>query len=82
MNPTVNPNDAVRAWTSRNDAVTAIAAIIAEADGGLDGPVEEAYDLEGIADEALVTQGGGYLYRFVVGVDDDAFWAIVARHIR
>ena len=82
MNTNVNPNDAARAWTSRNDAVAALAAILAEADGGLDGPVEETYDVDAIADETLVTQGAGYLYRFVIGVDDDEFWAIVARHIR
>lgn len=83
MNTNVNPNDAARAWTSRNDAVAALAAILAEADGGLDGrPVTDAYDVDAIADEALVTQGAGYLYRFVIGVDDDEFWAIVARHIR
>ena len=63
--------------------IPARAAILAEADGGLDGrPVTDAYDVDAIADEALVTQGAGYLYRFVIGVDDDEFWAIVARHIR
>lgn len=83
MNINVSPNDAARAWTSRNDAVAALAAILAEADGGLGGPVEETYDVEGIADEALDTQGAGYLYRFVLAdLEDDDFWAIVARHIR
>lgn len=83
MNTTIDPNDARRAWTSRNDAVAAISAMLAEADTVLDGrPVTDAYDVEGIADEVLVTQGAGYLYRFVLAVDDEDFWAAVARHLR
>ena len=83
MNTNVSPNDAARAWTSRNDAVAALAAILAEADGGLGGPVEETYDVDAIADEVLTSQGAGYLYRFVLAdLEDEDFWAIVARHAR
>jgi len=84
MNTNVNPNDAARAWTSRRDAVAALEAMIAEADITLDGrPVTDAYDVEGIADEVLTTRGAGYLYRFVLAdLEDDEFWAAVARHIR
>ena len=79
---TIDPNDAARAWTSRRDAVAAITAILAGADITIDGPVEEVYDVDAIANEVLTTQGAGYLYRFVLAVEDDEFWAAVARHIR
>lgn len=82
MNTTIDPNDPRRAWTSRRDAVAALAAMLAEADITLDGPVEEIYNVEGLADEVLTTQGAGHLYRFVLAVDDEDFWAAVARHIR
>ena len=79
---TIDPNDAARAWTSRRDAVAAITAILAGADITIDGPVEEVYDVDAIANEVLTTQGAGYLYRFVLAVEDDEFWAAVVRHIR
>ena len=79
---TIDPNDAARAWTRRRDAVAAITAALAEGDITLDGPVEEAYDVEGLADEVLATQGAGHLYRYVLAVEGDEFWAIVARHAR
>lgn len=81
---TIDPNDARRAWTSRRDAVAALEAMIAEADTTLAGrPVTDAYDVEGLADEVLTTQGAGHLYRFVLAVEDDEdFWAAVARHAR
>ena len=82
MNTTIDPNDPRRAWTSRRDAVAAISAMIAEGDITLDRAVEEAYDVEGLADEVLNTVGAGYLYRYVLGVDAEEFWAAVARHIR
>ena len=78
----IDPNDAARAWTSRRDAVAALAAMLAEADTTLGGPVEEAYDLEGLADEVLTTVGAGYLYRYVLAVESDEFWAAAARHAR
>lgn len=80
---TIDPNDPRRAWTSRSDAVAAISAILAEADPALDGPVEETYDVDAIADETLETQGAGHLYRFVLAdLEDDEFWAAVERHVR
>ena len=79
---TIDPNDAARAWTRRCDGVAAITAILVEGDVALDGSVEEAFDVEGLADEVLTTQGAGYLYRYVLGVEDDEFWAAVARHAR
>lgn len=79
---TIDPNDAARAWTSRRDAVAAISAMIAEGDITLDRAVEEAYDVEGLADEVLATQGAGRLYRYVLAVEDEAFWTAAARHAR
>ena len=29
-----------------------------------------------------VRDGAGHLYRYVLAVEDEAFWAIVARHAR
>ena len=82
MNTTIDPNDPRRAWTSRRDAVAAITATLAEGDITLDGAVEEAYDVEGLADEVLTTQGAGHLYRYVLAVEGDEFWAAAARHAR
>ena len=71
-------------WTTRNDAVEALEALLAQADTTLAGrPVTDAYDVEAIADEVLTTTGHGTTYRFVLAdLEDDEFWAIVARHIR
>lgn len=71
-------------WTTRNDAVEALEAMLAQADTTLDGrPVTDAYDVDAIADEVLTTTGHGTTYRFVLAdLEDDEFWAIVARHIR
>lgn len=82
MNTTIDPNDPRRAWTSRRDAVAAITATLVEGDITLDGPVEETYDVDAIADEVLTTQGAGHLYRYVLAVEDEAFWAAAARHAR
>ena len=83
MNTTIDPNDAARAWTSRRDAVAALEAMIAEADTTLAGrPVVDAYDVDAIADEVLTTQGAGHLYRFVLAVEDEDFWAAMAHSSR
>lgn len=70
-------------WTTRNDAVEALTALLAEADYTIEGPVADAYDIQGIADEVLTTTGHGTTYRYTLAdVDDEAFWDIVARHAR
>ena len=71
-------------WTTRNDAVEALEAMLAQADTTLAGrPVTDAYDVDAIADEVLTTTGHGTTYRFVLAdLEDDEFWAAVARHIR
>lgn len=70
-------------WTTRNDAVEALTALLAEADYTIEGPVADAYDVDAIADEVLTTTGHGTTYRYVLAdLEDDEFWAIVARHIR
>ena len=71
-------------WTTRNDAVAALEALLAQADTTLAGrPVTDAYDVDAIADEVLTTTGRGTTYRFVLAdLEDDEFWAAVARHIR
>ena len=71
-------------WTTRNDAVEALEAMLAQADTTLAGrTVADAYDVEAIADEVLTTAGHGTTYRFVFAdIEDDEFWAAVARHAR
>ena len=71
-------------WTTRNDAVEALEAMLAQADTTLAGrPVVDAYDVEAIADEVLTTAGHGTTYRFVLAdLEDEEFWAAVARHLR
>lgn len=71
-------------WTTRNDAVEALEAMLAQADITLAGrPVTDAYDVDAIADEVLTTTGRGTTYRFVLAdLEDDEFWDAVARHAR
>ena len=70
-------------WTTRNDAVEALEAMLAQADYTLEGDVTDAYDVDAIADEVLTTTGHGAGYRYVLAdIEDDAFWAAVARHAR
>lgn len=70
-------------WATRNDAVEALTALLAEADYTIEGPVADAYDVDAIADEVLTTTGRGTTYRYTLAnVDDDEFWAAVARHAR
>lgn len=71
-------------WTTRNDAVEALEAMLAQADTTLAGrPVTDAYDVDAIADEVLTTTGHGTTYRYVLAdLEDDEFWTIVARHAR
>ena len=70
-------------WTTRNDAVEALTALLAEADYTIEGPVADAYDVDAIADEVLTTTGRGTTYRYVLAdIDADEFWDIVARHAR
>lgn len=70
-------------WATRNDAVEALTALLAEADYTIEGPVADAYDIEAIADEVLTTTGHGAGYRYTLAdIDADEFWDIVARHAR
>ena len=41
-----------------------------------------AFDIDAIADEVLTTTGEGGYYRYVLAVDEDTYWAAVARHAR
>ena len=67
-------------YGSRNDAIEReiIEPLEAE-DDGLIGPVEDAYDIEAIADERLTTTGSGTRYRYLRN-PDVPFWDIVTRH--
>ena len=38
------------------------------------------HDVEAIAAEVLDTEGEGTQYRYIVAVDADEFWTIVAKH--
>lgn len=71
-------------FTSRNDAVEAIAGIISEADTTLNArEPAEAYDLDAIADDVLTTESEGHQYRYVLPDDEtDLFWDSLARHER
>lgn len=71
----VDPYDARVAHTSRNDAVNAIRDIIREAGGDLND-----YNIEGIADEVLASQGEGYMNRYFIASEGDEFWDALERH--
>ena len=67
-------------WTTRNDAVEALEAMLAQADTTLAGrPVTDAYDVDAIADEVLTATGHGTTYRYVLAdIEADAFGTIGA----
>ena len=71
----VDPLDPRIANTSRNDAVNVIRDIIREAGGDLND-----YNIEGIADEVLSSQGEGYMIRYFIAAEDDEFWDSVLRN--
>lgn len=71
----VNPYDASVAHTSRNDAVNAILDTIREAGGDLND-----YNIEGIADEVIFSQGEGHMIRYFIAADDEEFWDSVLRN--
>lgn len=65
-----------RLYTTRDEAVQReILEVIEVGEAKRD-----QYDVEAIADDVLTTQGEGADYRYLVGVDEDAFWASVSRH--
>mgnify|MGYP000844406973 FL=1 len=67
-------------YVTRNDAIEKeIIEPLEAGDDDLTGPVEDAYDVDAIADEILITTGAGTRYRFL---RDPAasFWDTAARH--
>ena len=62
-------------YTTRDEAITReIVEVL--------GTEAADYDIEAIAAEVLDTEGEGAQYRYIVAVDTDEFWAIVAKHAR
>ena len=72
-------------YATRNEAIEREIRDVLRASEDLTGPIDEAFDVEGIADETItmfVTEGGGVFYCQDSDIDDDQFWEIVERHAR
>lgn len=73
-------------YTTRNEVIDReIRDVLAPGLADLDGPVDDYYDIDAIADEAIattVTAGGQLRYCQDPDIDPDLFWEIVERHAR
>ena len=73
-------------YTTRNEAIEReIRDALAPGLVDLDGPVDDYYDIDAIADETItmfVTEGGGVFYCQDSDIYPDLFWEIVERHAR
>lgn len=73
-------------YTTRNEAIEReIRAALAPGLDDLDGPVDDYYDVEAIADEVItttVTAGGQLRYCQDPDIDPALFWEIVEQHAR
>ena len=73
-------------YTTRNEAIEReIRAALAPGLDDLDGPVDDYYDVDAIADETItttVTAGGQLRYCQDPDIDPDLFWEIVEQHAR
>jgi hypothetical protein len=72
-------------YATRNEAIEREIRDVLRPSEDVTGPVDDAFDVEGIADETItmfVTEGGGVFYCQDSDIDDDQFWGIVERHAR
>lgn len=72
-------------YATRNEAIEREIRDVLRASEDLTGPIDEAFDVDAIADETItttVTAGGQLRYRQDPDIDPDLFWEIVERHTR
>lgn len=72
-------------YTTHNEAVEREIRAALESSADLTGPIDDAFDIDAIADETItmvVFEGGGVFYCQDSGIDGDRFWEIVEKHAR
>lgn len=72
-------------YTTRNEAIEREIRAALELSADLAGPIDEAFDIDAIADETItmfVTEGGMVCYCQSPDIDPDRFWEIVECHAR
>lgn len=72
-------------YTTRNEAIEREIRAVLEPSADITGPIDEAFDVDAIADETItmfVTEGGGVFYCQDSDIDGDQFWEIVEKHTR
>ena len=72
-------------YTTRSEAIEREIRAALEPSADLTGPIDEAFDIDAIADETItttVTEGGQLRYCQSPDIYPDLFWEIVERHAR
>ncbi len=72
-------------YATRNEAIEREIRAALEPSADLTGPIDEAFDIDAIADETItmfVTEGGGVFYCQDSDIDGGQFWEIVEKHAR
>lgn len=72
-------------YTTRNEAIEREIRDVLRPSEDVTGPIDDAFDIDAIADETIttfVTEGGGVFYCQDSDIDDDLFWEIVEKHAR
>lgn len=72
-------------YATRNEAIEREIRAVLELSADLTGPIDDAFDIDAIADETItmyVFEGGGVFYCQDSGIDEDRFWEIVERNAR
>lgn len=72
-------------YTTRNEAIEREIRDVLRPSEDITGPIDEAFDIDAIADETIttfVTEGGGVFYCQDSDIDGGQFWEIVEKHAR
>lgn len=72
-------------YVTRNDAIEHEILDVLRASEDVIGPIDEAFDVDAIADEtitAFITEGGAVTYCLSADIYPDRFWEIVEKHAR
>lgn len=72
-------------YATRNEAIEREIRDVLRPSEDATGPIDEAFDIDAIADETItmfVTEGGGVFYCQDSDIDLGQFWEIVDRHTR
>ena len=72
-------------YATRNEAIEREIRDVLRPSEDVTGPIDEAFDIEGIADETItmfITEGRMVTYCLSADIYPDLFWEIVERHAR